>query len=95
MKTEKPGVTTPTYPVFHVCDGIFIKQNSSRVKYLYADILYVEASRSYSDIHFKGGSKITIALPLLVVEQKFPHEPVHESTSALYLEPELYLCFLW
>ncbi|MEQ2978735.1 LytTR family DNA-binding domain-containing protein [Butyricimonas faecihominis] len=74
MKTEKPGVTTPTYPVFHVCDGIFIKQNSSRVKYLYADILYVEASRSYSDIHFKGGSKITIALPLLVVEQKFPHD---------------------
>lgn len=57
MKTEKPGVTTPTYPVFHVCDGIFIKQNSSRVKYLYADILYVEASRSYSDIHFKRGIK--------------------------------------
>lgn len=74
MKTEKPGVTTPLCPVFHVCDGIFVKQNGSRMKILYADILYVEASRSYSDIYLKGGSKVTVTHSLLVMEQKLPRD---------------------
>lgn len=74
MEIKKPGVTASLYPVFRICDGIFIKQKGSIVKYLYADILYVEASRSYSDIYLNGGSKITVAHPLLAVERKLPRD---------------------
>ena len=46
----------------HVRDGIFIRQDDYYRKCLYTDLLWVEASGSYSDIHLRDRSRIVVAL---------------------------------
>ena len=51
----------------HVRDGIFIRQDDYYRKCLYTDLLWVEASGSYSDIHLRDRSRIVVALRIGVM----------------------------
>ena len=44
----------------HVRDGIFIRQDDYYRKCLYTDLLWVEASGSYSDIHLRDRLRIGV-----------------------------------
>ncbi len=72
MKTENLGVTTPLIPVSEECDGIFIRVNEYYNKYLYSDILWIEASGSYSYFYLKDKSRLVVSCRLAVVEQQLP-----------------------
>lgn len=53
-------------------DGLFVRQNEYFGKILFADIMWVEASRSYSYIHIKGNSRVIVTFPLSEVKKKLP-----------------------
>ena len=55
-----------------VDDGFFIHQNNSFHKVLFADILWVEASRSYSYLHLKDGATLTLSYSMAGVKRKLP-----------------------
>ena len=56
----------------HVRDGIFIRQDDYYRKCLYTDLLWVEASGSYSDIHLRDRSRIVVALRIGVMGRYLP-----------------------
>lgn len=57
----------------HLCnDGLFIKQKEYFKKINFSDILWVEASRSYSYIHTKDNQRIIVTYPLSEVKKKLP-----------------------
>lgn len=57
----------------YVADGLFVKQNDYFTKILFADILYIEAARSYCDIYVKSKAKpTTITLPMARILEKLP-----------------------
>ncbi|RHJ91314.1 LytR/AlgR family response regulator transcription factor [Parabacteroides bouchesdurhonensis] len=58
--------------VCHVQNGIFIRQRDFYRKYLYTDILWIEADGSYCDIHFIQGNKIIVIHSLTQMEHKLP-----------------------
>lgn len=58
----------------HVDDGFFVRQGERQEKCYYSEVLYVEASGCYSDIHRKDKSLLTVTYPLGVVERWLPHE---------------------
>lgn len=53
-------------------DGLFVRQNEYFGKILFADIMWVEASRSYSYIHINGNSRVIVTFPLSEVKKKLP-----------------------
>lgn len=53
-------------------DGLFVRQNEYFGKILFADIMWVEASRSYSYIHIVGNSRVIVTYPLSEVKKKLP-----------------------
>lgn len=55
-------------------EGIFIRQNHYYRKYLFSQIIWVEASGSYSFIHLSDESKIIVTHPLAAIEKKLPPE---------------------
>lgn len=55
-----------------VDDGFFIHQKSRFRKVLFADILWVEASRSYSYLHLKDQSTLIVSYSMAGVKQKLP-----------------------
>lgn len=55
-------------------DGFFIRQNDYYNKVLFADIAWIEASRSYSYIHLTDKSSIVVTYPLSDVKKKLPPE---------------------
>lgn len=55
-----------------VSDGFFVHHKDRFVKIRFADILWAEASRSYSHLHLKDGSSVMLGYPLAVVKQKLP-----------------------
>lgn len=62
-----------TLPEFrHVNDGVFLRQNDYYKKFLYVDILWVEASGSYSYIHLRDKSRVIVSHSLKVVENSLP-----------------------
>lgn len=57
-----------------VPDGLFVRQNDYFRKIPFADIMWIEASRSYSYIHVTGNSRIITTHPLIEVKNKLPPE---------------------
>lgn len=57
-----------------VPDGLFVRQNDYFRKIPFADIIWIEASRSYSYIHVAGNSRIITTHPLVEVKNKLPPE---------------------
>lgn len=55
-------------------NGLFIKQNEYFNKIPFADVMWIEASRSYSYIHTTGKSPIVTTHPLSEVRNKLPPE---------------------
>lgn len=55
-------------------DGLFIRQNEYFKKILFSDIMWVEASRSYSYIHTSDNQRIILTYPLAEVKKKVPPE---------------------
>lgn len=53
-------------------DGFFIHQKNRFQKIRFADILWVEASRSYSYLHLKDQSTLLVSYPMADVKQKLP-----------------------
>lgn len=53
-------------------DGLFVRQNEYFNKILFTDIMWVEASRSYSFIHITGNSRVIVTYPLSEVKKKLP-----------------------
>lgn len=53
-------------------DGLFVRQNEYFGKILFADIMWVEASRSYSYIYINGNSRVIVTFPLSEVKKKLP-----------------------
>lgn len=72
MTENLSGVLTSTEQTRYERDGLFIRQNDYHKKYLYTEILWVEASRSYSYLYLKDGTKIIVAHPLVMVGRKLP-----------------------
>lgn len=63
-------------------DGLFVKQDEYFGKILFTDILWVEASRSYSYIHVSGSSRVIVTYPMSEVKKKLPPDvfiQVHRS----------------
>ncbi len=56
----------------HVRDGIFIRQDDYYRKCLYTDLLWVETSGSYSDLHLRDRSRIVVALRIGVMDRYLP-----------------------
>ena len=56
----------------HAKDGLFVKTNEYYHKICYHQILWVEASRSYADIHLRDGKTVTVACPLKEVYRRLP-----------------------
>ena len=75
MKTENQSVTSFPKPVSRVCDGIFllIKDGQYR-KFLYADILYVEASGSNCLVYSRGQSRLMVTCRLNLLEAELPEQ---------------------
>ena len=63
----RPGFPLGSVTYRDVHDGIFIRQDDYYRKCLYADLLWVEASGSYSDIHLRDRSRIVVALRIGVM----------------------------
>lgn len=53
-------------------DGFFIRHKEKFIKVRFADIMWVEASRSYSSLHLKGQSPLLVSYPMADVKQKLP-----------------------
>lgn len=63
-------------------DGLFVRQDEHFGKIHFTDILWVEASRSYSYIHIAGNSRIIVTYPMSEVKKKLPPDvfiQVHRS----------------
>ena len=65
MKTDLSGVIIPL-----VTDGLFIRKDEYYKKYLYSDILWIEASGSYSYFYLKGKPRIAVSCRLGSVERQ-------------------------
>lgn len=55
-------------------DALFVRQNEYFSKILFTDIMWVEASRSYSYIHITGNSRVIVTYPLSEVKKKLPSD---------------------
>lgn len=55
-----------------VKDGLFVRKKEGFQKLLYSDILWIEASRSYSYIHFTNKPSAIVTFPLSKLEEKLP-----------------------
>lgn len=57
-----------------VTDSIYLKNNDFYYRYMYNDILYIEASGSYCNIHFAldNSSKLVLALTLVELQEYLP-----------------------
>lgn len=53
-------------------DGLFVRQDEYFGRIRFADILWLEASRSYSYIHVAGNSRIIVTYPMSEVKKKLP-----------------------
>lgn len=75
MKTENQSVIPSSKPVFRVCDGMFllIKDGKYR-KFLYADILYVEASGSNCLVYSRDHPRLMVTCRLNLLEAELPEQ---------------------
>lgn len=63
-------------------DNVFIKIKDHFQKILFSDILYIEASGGYCNLHFLTGNKVTVAYRLSEIKQHLPNDlfiQVHRS----------------
>lgn len=72
MKENLPGVQTPFNEFSHEIDGLFIRKDDYYKKFLYSEILYVEASGSYCYFYFKDKPRVIVSFRLALVEEKLP-----------------------
>lgn len=64
-----PATTTP--PIY---DSVFVRQDEYYRKICLADVMWLEASRSYSYIHRVGSSRLILSHPLAEIKKFFPEE---------------------
>ncbi len=82
MEKNARGGSAPERPARRINRGLFILNGECRQRYLYVDILLVEASRSYCHVYLKDGTRLTVTSPLLALERKLPWQffaRVHQS----------------
>ncbi len=64
MEKNARGGSAPVRPARRINRGLFILNGECRQRYLYVDILLVEASRSYCHVYLKDGTRLTVTSPL-------------------------------
>lgn len=72
MEKNARGVSAPVRETRRINNGLFILNGECRQRYLYVDILLVEASRSCCYIYLKDGTRFMVTRPLLALERELP-----------------------
>ena len=70
MKEETTEILVQTDT--HVTEGFFIRKGEYHCKILYADILWLNASNNYCEIHQNDGKTFCVIYPLVKVEKFLP-----------------------
>lgn len=75
MKTENQSVTPLSKPVFSICDGIFLLVKDGKYrKFLYSDILNVEASGSNCLVYSRDHTRLMVTCRLNLLEAELPEQ---------------------
>lgn len=74
-KTEDQNVTHFSRPVFCIRDGIFLLIKDGKYKkFLYADILYLEAAGSNCFVYSKDNNRLMVTCRLNLLEAELPEQ---------------------